>query len=321
MTNQTIRATPISLEKVDKTYMRLFALHSSRPLKYVSCGNLLSKQGFLHPRRILDTCVLILVKEGTLYITSEDVQYEVSANQYILLNAGEEHYGSAPSTGKLSYSWVHFCLPEKAASMAEDKRLAAFMQETKQTAGSDNNIYIIQEKGEISDAGKVPLLFFQLLNLSQQETYMDCIADYTLSLLVLEISQEFYDRHNNREQNIPPSVVKIMDWIRVNYDKPLTVASIAGEFDYHPDYLSTLFRRTTHTSLIYFINKTRIDVSKSLIINYDVSVREAAYSCGFSDEKYFMKTFKKLENLTPTQYRKAFSPKGARQISREEKSK
>ena len=149
---------------------------------------------------------------------------------------------------------------------------------------------------------------------------MDSIADYTLSLLVLEISQEFHDRHNNREQNIPPSVVKIMDWIRVNYDKPLTVASIAGEFDYHPDYLSTLFRRTTHISLIHFINKTRIDVSKSLIINYDVSVREAAYSCGFSDEKYFMKTFKKLENLTPTQYRKAFSPKGARQISREEKS-
>jgi len=301
--------------------MRLFTANSSRPLKYVSCGNLLSKQGFLHPRRILDTCVLILVKEGTLYIAQQDVQYEVNANQYIFLNAGEEHYGFAPSSGKLSYSWVHFCLPEKAVAMAEDKWLAGLVQEGKTTDVSDNNIYIIPEKGEISDVRKVPLQFYQLLNLSQQGTYMDCIADYTLTLLVLEISQEFYDRHNNREQNIPPYVTKIMDWIRANYDQPLTVASIAGEFGYHPDYLSTMFRRTTHISLIHFINKTRIDVSKSLIINYDVSVREAAYSCGYADEKYFMKTFKKLESLTPTQYRKAFSPKSVKQISREEKSK
>ena len=301
--------------------MRLFIANFSRPLKYVSCGNLLSKRGFLHPRRILNTCVLILVKEGTLYIAQEDVHYEVNPNQYIFLNAGEEHYGFAPSTGKLSYSWVHFCLPEKAVAIAEEKWLPGPMQEGKKTAVSDNIINIIPEKGEISDARKVPLQFYQLLNLSQQETYMDCIADYTLSLLVLEISQEFYDKHNKREQNIPPNVAKIMDWIRANYDQPLTVAYIAGEFDYHPDYLSTMFRKTTNISLIHFINKTRIDVSKSLIINYDVSVREAAYSCGYADEKYFMKTFKKLESLTPTQYRKAFSPKSVKQISREEKSK
>jgi YesN/AraC family two-component response regulator len=100
-----------------------------------------------------------------------------------------------------------------------------------------------------------------------------------------------------------------MDWIRANYDQHLTVASIAREFDYNPDYLSALFSKTANISLIHFINKTRIDISKSLIVNYDISISEAAYSCGFSDEKYFMKTFKKLENLTPTQYRKAFFKK------------
>jgi len=91
--------------------------------------------------------VLILVKEGTLYIAQQDVQYEVNANQYIFLNAGEEHYGFAPSSGKLSYSLVHFCLPEKAAAMAEDKWLTGLVQEGKTTDVSNYNIYIIPEKG------------------------------------------------------------------------------------------------------------------------------------------------------------------------------
>jgi AraC-like DNA-binding protein len=61
--------------------------------------------------------------------------------------------------------------------------------------------------------------------------------------------------------------------------------------------------------LVYFINKTRVDISKSLITNYDISIKEAAYSCGFSDEKYYMKTFKRLEDMTPSQYKKAFNRK------------
>jgi YesN/AraC family two-component response regulator len=253
--------------------------------------------------------VLILVKEGTLYIAQQDVHYEVNPNQYIFLNAGEEHFGFAPSSGKLSYSWVHFFPPEEATDISEEKWLLRPKQEGKEALVTENNIYFVPEKGEISDASNVPLQFYQLLNLSHKKQYTDCIADYTLSLLVMEITQEFYDRHNKQEQSIPPYVVKIMDWIRANYDQHLTVASIAREFDYNPDYLSALFSKTANISLIHFINKTRIDISKSLIVNYDISISEAAYSCGFSDEKYFMKTFKKLENLTPTQYRKAFFKK------------
>ena len=289
--------------------MRLFIADSSRPLQYVSCGNLLSRQGFIHPRRILDTCVLILVNEGTLYIAQQDVHYEINPNQYIFLNAGEEHFGFASSSGRLSYSWVHFTLPERAAAITEETWFSGSVQQEEKTAARDNNIYIIPETGAICDAGNVSLQFFRLLNLSRQKKYMDCIADYTLSLLVMEVSQEFCDKHNNRDQDIPPHVRKIMDWICAHYDRHLSVASIAEEFDYNPDYLSTLFKKTTHVSLIHFINKTRIDISKTLITNYEVTVKEAAYSCGFSDEKYFMKTFKKMENLTPSQYRKVFSLK------------
>ena len=100
-----------------------------------------------------------------------------------------------------------------------------------------------------------------------------------------------------------------MEWIKANYYKPITVKEIANEFGYNTDYLSFLFKKTTNTTLTNYISKTRIEISKSLISNYDLSIKEVAYSCGFSDEKYFMKLFKKAESMTSSQYKKAFTRK------------
>lgn len=289
--------------------MRYFVSNTSLPLTYVSSGNLLSKEGFVHPRRILDTYVLLLVKEGTLYITQSSVNYEVLPNQYIFLAAGEEHAGFRASSGKLSYLWVHFTLQEPADVRWDEKPLFENVQREKEIP-SGKNIYIMPEHGEISFVRKVSLLFNQLLDLSRNEQiYTNFIADYALSSLVMEISQEFFDTYNKNTQNIPPCVAKVMEWIRANYYMPLTVSSIAGEFGYNADYLSTLFKKSVHISLVQFINKTRIDISKSLIVTYDITIKETAYSCGFADEKYFMKTFRKLENMTPSQYKRAFTQK------------
>lgn len=115
--------------------------------------------------------------------------------------------------------------------------------------------------------------------------------------------------HYKIRHNISPNIARVMEWIKANYYKSITVKEIANEFGYNADYLSSLFKKTTNTTLTNYINKTRIEISKSLISNYDLSIKEVAYSCGFSDEKYFMKLFKKAESMTPSQYKKAFTRK------------
>jgi AraC-like DNA-binding protein len=288
--------------------MRYFLSDASYPLRYYTCGNLISKQEFLHHRRNFEMNVLIMVKEGTLYLSQSGVNYEVGPNKYIFLKADEEHYGYKPSTGRLSYLWVHF-LPEQSFTAITEEN---FLNGTLEYLIEDQpkNTYIIPEYGEISLTQRAPLLFNQLLDLSRQEMlYSYQITDYALSLLIMEISQEFIEMHYKTKQNISPNVARIMEWIKANYYKPISITDIAGEFGYNPDYLSALFKKTTGNTLVYFINKTRVDISKSLITNYDISIKEAAYSCGFSDEKYYMKTFKRLEDMTPSQYKKAFNRK------------
>jgi len=287
--------------------MRYFITNTIKPLQYISSGNLISKQDFLHPRRTMDINVLILVNEGTLYISSAGVNYEVTPKQYIFLKAGEEHFGFKPSIDKLSYFWVHFQVAEVLKVYSEEKLLESL---PRVSDSQQQNIYIMPELGKIYMVEKVPLLYNQLLDFARHENpYSSQIANYALSILVMEISQEYLDQQNKEKKNIPPSIARIMEWIQANCYQPISVASIAKEFGYNADYLSTLFKKTAKNSLTHYINKSRVDIAKSILLHYDISIKEAAYSCGFSDEKYFMKTFKTFENMTPTQYKQAFTKK------------
>lgn len=288
--------------------MRYFLSNASYPIRYFSCGNLISKQEFLHHKRNFDMNVLIMVKEGTLYISQGGVNYELGPNQYIFLRANEEHCGYKPSMGKLSYLWVHFLLKDEVTTVSRETFLNNMLEHM--IVDTQNSFYIMPEAGEISLTQRAPLLFNQLLDLSRQEMiYSNQIIDYALSLLIMEISQEFIEMHYKIKQNITPNIARIMEWIKANYYKPISIIDISDEFGYNPNYLSSLFKKTTGSTLINFINKTRIDISKALIVNYDISIKEAAYSCGFSDEKYFLKTFKRFEGITPSQYKKAFTRK------------
>lgn len=54
-----------------------------------------------------------------------------------------------------------------------------------------------------------------------------------------------------------------------------------------------------------YIHKLKISKAKELLYSGQ-SIKEIAYSLGFQDEKYFMRLFKKYENVTPTEFRKAY---------------
>lgn len=65
-------------------------------LHYYTCGNLMSRDSFLHVRRTMDCHVLILVLKGCLPITVSGVPHLVKAGEFIFLKAGEEHYATLP---------------------------------------------------------------------------------------------------------------------------------------------------------------------------------------------------------------------------------
>lgn len=274
---------------------RFFALNTEKPLSYDVCGQLISKDGFLHHRRTFEQNVFLLVLEGTLYITANNTEFTLSPHQFIFLRADEEHFGHLTSSGRLSYLWVH---------LRGDKPFDVLDTVPGASALNTSYPYCFPEYGEILSTSRVIPLFRQLLNLSLEEKLPAAsMLDYALSMLLLELTREHLYTRKYSTPDVPQTVLAVCEWIRSNYYRQFTVSELAARFGYQADYLSTLFKKHMGISLIAYTNRLRIEASKNLLANYALSIKEAAYSCGFPDEKYYMKVFKRLEGITPSQYK------------------
>ncbi len=301
----------------EQAYTRIFGCKAKAPLHYAVCGQLLSPAGFLHHRRNFAYHVLILVTEGTLFINANHVAHKVVAGQYIFLKAGEEHFGERPSEGKLSYLWVHFqadapmeelrgkAVPEQAPALPQ--AATAGLADVPPRAAEEAYMYQFPETGHLPDMGRAAQLFRQLMDVSFEEgAYTQNMSDYAMSLFLMEISRG-YAQPAGAPDKLPEAVISAREWIKNHYYHPFEVSELAEILGYRADYLSSLFKRKMGVPIVRYANQIRIRTAKTLLSNYDVTIKEAAYSCGFSDEKYFMKVFKQMEGITPAQYRSSFN--------------
>ncbi|MBQ9940863.1 MAG: AraC family transcriptional regulator [Clostridia bacterium] len=106
-----------------------------------------------------------------------------------------------------------------------------------------------------------------------------------------------------QEKNIP-KIRKALEFMRENFDKQITLENIAGSVGMSPKYFCLFFRDMTRKTPFEYLTAYRIENASCQLINTDKTVTEIAFSCGFNDLSYFIKTFKSLKNITPAQYRK-----------------
>lgn len=294
--------------------MQYLISDASYPIDYNSSGNLVSENGFVHPRRNIDSFVLLLVTEGVLHITQGDKAHEIKADEFILLFPNTLHFGHKPCEGYLSYYWTHFYPRDPNPDILTREELLSHPTVVEQSDDVASTAspwhFIVPECGKLSAHKRSHLLFVQLLDFAKRGNYTQTWrCHYALSLLLLEVSSEAYQAGQILNPDIPVWVFDIMEWIRTHYDQQLTVASIAQQFDYHPTYLTNVFKKHTGVTVLSYLNQTRITASKNLLTDRRLYIYEIAYMCGFSDVKYFMKLFRRYEGITPSQYRKAFHQK------------
>ena len=103
--------------------------------------------------------------------------------------------------------------------------------------------------------------------------------------------------HNNR-------VVKnAVEYVARHFPEEITLAGVAEELHVNTSYLSMLFRQVTGTTFKEHLNRMRIEEAERLLTNTDYPILEIAIACGYRDQSYFTKVFKKYTGLTPRQYR------------------
>lgn len=99
------------------------------------------------------------------------------------------------------------------------------------------------------------------------------------------------------------TIQKVMEYVNTNYMNRITLNDVSEHVSFSVSYLSRMFKEEKGTSLTSYINEVRIRNAKMLIKQSDISLSQAAYLCGFDDQSYFSKVFRKMTGTTPGKYR------------------
>lgn len=87
------------------------------------------------------------------------------------------------------------------------------------------------------------------------------------------------------------------------YESSLSVRKLAGQLRCSPDYLSHLFVTETGERLTNYIQQERIALAERHLQNPALNIKEIAWACGFTDQSYFARVFKRLSGISPKAFR------------------
>ena len=187
------------------------------------------------------------------------------------------------------------------------KQLEIFMQ------GVKNHKYSIDEFQE-----QVRIIITTAMNiyksmLGDKENEVKEILDmYRFQNLdeYMEVLRQWVDRFDelvNNDADEHMTIKKMNDaveYIKANYSKDLNMAVVSNHISMNYSLFSYTFKRYVGTNFVNYLKNIRIGEAKKLLVETDMKVHEISKAVGYEHEKHFMKTFKNITGLTPSQYRK-----------------
>ncbi|MCS4486567.1 helix-turn-helix domain-containing protein [Staphylococcus americanisciuri] len=106
-----------------------------------------------------------------------------------------------------------------------------------------------------------------------------------------------------------PKISKVVQYIEMNLDRPITLKELAENVELAPAYLSRLFNKETGQSVSQYMMSLRLKKGKNLLETTSMSIEDIASYVGFQQQSYFAKCFRDYFGQTPLQYRKQYHVK------------
>jgi transcriptional regulator GlxA family with amidase domain len=100
-------------------------------------------------------------------------------------------------------------------------------------------------------------------------------------------------------------VMDLQLYMREKLRAPVSTIDFAGRYGLSERTLSRRFQRATGTTPWQFLLTLRMSEAATLLRTTNLSVTQVAAEVGITDSAHFARQFKKTNQLTPTQYRKA----------------
>jgi len=239
-----------------------------------------------HVDRVLPVHELIVVQAGTLPIAEDDHHFAVHRDHWVLLRAGHRHYGYDDLDDATWFCWVCFGGSPPPGDHLE----------------RDAVVFQGRQSGPVGRPQRLRVLFEQLLDDQHTGLLTPATAGSYLQLVLAEVLRAPATSGAAASSQLARRAAAfIADHLT---DPDLGTARIADALACNADYLGRRFREAFNQTLTDHIHQQRIDRARMLFRSTDWPVERVAVEVGFSDARYFRRSFKRRVELTPRQFQR-----------------
>lgn len=253
-----------------------------------------------------DVLEIIFCIAGSVKVKSGFEVFDLNEGDYIAINKEDSHclFGS---DNKNVVAIMHFNL-KHFYSVLDNAEFVAFACESFDLPKYNNQENLIREK-------LIELLYLSS-NPGDDRIEIERAAENFMRLLLKSYT---FEKYYNRDGHVPEKKYKqyygIVKQIVLNYQKSNLLDEIAKNEFYSKSYISQIVKEVGKYSFSDALYYVRVSKSEAKLLDTNLSIKEIAERCGFSEVKYYNRHFAKWFNQTPFEYRKKFQKEvGKRKI-------
>lgn len=253
-------------------------------------GRLKALKPHISYRENLDSYLFFLVLEGSGTVNLEKKDYHLSAGDCAFLDCRRPYFHLTDTDDLWRLKWVHFY-------------------------GSNmNGIYnkYLQRGGLPCFTSQYPQKYQELLDglydIAASDLYIRDMKIYEkLTALLSLLMEESWDPSAHSPSGHTRSkcdIQAVKDHIDKHYTEKITLDTLAQTFYINKFHLTRVFKMAYGLSINSYIQQLRITQAKHLLRFSPLPIQTIAQRCGIDDANYFSRMFKKIENVSPGEFRK-----------------
>jgi transcriptional regulator GlxA family with amidase domain len=168
---------------------------------------------------------------------------------------------------------------------------------------------IISEDNGIYSSGGAYSFLNMLIHLIEKyygrETAIRCSK-------VAEIEYDRTDQNqfvifNGQKEHSDEAIKEVQEYIEQHFADQLNVEALANNAAISLRNFVRRFKKATNNTPLEYIQRVRVEAAKKKLESSTLTVQQAMYASGYSDDKSFRNLFKKYSGLTPVEYRKKYN--------------
>lgn len=250
-------------------------------------GELEARRAHTSSRSGLQSFLFFSVTSGSGTLVYNEKSYKLESGDCVFIDCRNPYSHTTDPHNLWKLKWIHFYGPN----------VPSIYYKYKERGGRPT----FQSK----DQEKIESVWKEIMSVAGSADYMrDMKINSSLAELLVLVMSESWHPEDQITAKKKASVADVKEYLDSHYQTKITLDSLADQFYINKYYLTKVFKEQYGQSITNYLLNLRITKAKQLLRFSEKSVEEIGMEVGLGAPHYFSHTFKSVEGVPPSVYRK-----------------